>query len=112
MFIISFTHKNKRWPKCCLIRNLPNDLLGNKLSRLIEKKPEVVNEYNLKIPIEYWQYIKFEREIDFDDFLDFTEMLSDTAISPSRSHFYSVYSKDILNIPPPSEVTESRRTPL
>lgn len=66
----------------------------------------------MEIPKEYWHYINFEKEIDFDDFLDFTELLSDTTISPYRSHFYSLYSKDILNIPHPDSVTESRRTPL
>jgi len=79
---------------------------------MIEDQPLVLRFYDDLIKIEEWSYITFEKELEFDNVVDFTELLSDTAISPYRSQFYSVYQADRIKVEPPKGTKSSRRTLL
>ncbi|CAI6359470.1 unnamed protein product [Macrosiphum euphorbiae] len=112
-FILSFLARNNRWPKCVINEKIVNFLSEHKLvkfRKLLLKKPTSINDYELNIPIGCWHYIDFAKELIFDEFSDFTELLSDTAISPYRDNYASVYHKDCLNVEKPKDIKESRRT--
>jgi hypothetical protein len=72
------------------------------MQKLIQNKPIAISEYDLVPSLIDWSYIEFDQEFQFDDFPDFTPFLSDTAISPYLSHWYLVFSKDLLNVLPPT----------
>lgn len=113
MFILNFIQKNQRWPNCHLSKALTDNNMGyNSIKQLLSDKPLVINLYDQRIKIEDWSYIDFDKELEFDNFLDFTELLSDTAISPYKKNFYSVYQRDMTIIEPPKNMKESRRTLL
>lgn len=67
-----------------------------------------MSDYDKDITLSDWHAIKFEKELEYDDFPDFTILLSDTAISPYRSNWYQVYHKDLLRMPK-KKLVESRR---
>jgi hypothetical protein len=79
------------------------------MQKFIQNKPIAISEYDLVLSLIDWSYIEFDQQFQFDDFLDFTSFLSDTAISPYLSHWYLVFSKDLLNVLPPTDMEESRR---
>lgn len=112
MFIINFIKKNQRWPKCNLVKTNCLQQGPYSLNELLLKKHLSLNLYDSKIKVEEWSYIVFEKELEFDDFSDFTKLVLDTAISPYRENFYNVYHKDTVVINKPKELKESRRTLL
>lgn len=67
------------------------------------------SEYDLEIQLEDWSLIEFEQNFQFDDFKDITMLLSDTDISPYLENWYSVYNRELLKIPHPPNMKESRR---
>jgi len=53
------------------------------------------------VPIGAWHYVKFRKELNFDDFTDFTdftELLSDTAISPYRKKLLGCLRQGVYQI--------------
>lgn len=104
-FILEFIRKHRRWPKVKLI----DESKSKDLQTLVKNKPLGFSEYDLDISIQDWANLEFEQEFQFDDFEDFTVLLSDTAISPYRSHWYSIYSKDLTKFAAPPDMEESRR---
>lgn len=105
MIILEFIAQRRRWPKCQILPECPNEAMKN----LVKKKPIAISEYDLVIDLKDWSYIEFDQEFQFDDFPDFTSLLSDTAISPYLEHWYTIFSKDLLNVTLPENVEESRR---
>lgn len=108
MFILEFLKKQKRWPKCTLSDQCTNP----SFQKLVFDRSTTFSEYDLRLPLEEWSYILFEQEFQFDDFPDFTLLLSDKALSPYLENWTAVYCKDILNIQPPQNMEESRRVLL
>lgn len=104
-FILKFIRKHRRWPRVSI--SDPNQSID--LQRLLTSKPLGFSEYDLEISIEDWSNLEFEQEFQFDDYQDFTALLSDTAISPYQQNWYSIYSRDLLNVAHPSNIEESRR---
>lgn len=45
-------------------------------------KPISISEFDTAVTLTDWSYIDFHQEFIFDDFPDYTSLLSDTAISP------------------------------
>lgn len=79
------------------------------MKKLMRSKHTSIYEFDTAITLEDWSYIDFKQEFIFDDFPDYTSLLSDTAISPYLEAWYSVYSKDLLKVPPAPPTEESRR---
>lgn len=103
-FILEFIRKHRRWPKVKVV----DESQSKDLQTLVRNKPLGFSEYDLNISIQDWANLEFEQEFQFDDFEDFTVLLSDTAISPYRSHWYSIYSKDLTKFTAPPDMEESR----
>lgn len=89
-FILEFIRKHRRWPKV----NITDPTKSKDLQLLLRNKPLGFSEYDLNISIADWANLTFEQEFQFDDYEDFTVLLSDTAMSPYLSHWYSIYSRD------------------
>lgn len=111
MFILNFIKKNQRWPLCKISEDYP-EVYKHRISKLVKARPLAITLYDRSILIEEWSYIDFKKELEFDYYNDFTELLSDTAISPYRENLYTSYNRDMLNISYPTNVKESRRTLL
>lgn len=105
MIVLEFIAQRKRWPKCILNPACTNEAM----KRLVMTKPISISEYDLVIDLLDWAEIEFAQEFQFDDFPDFTALLSDTAISPYLKNWYSIFSKDLLNVSIPTDIEESRR---
>lgn len=73
------------------------------------EKPISISEFDTAVTLTDWSFIDFHQEFIFDDFPDYTSLLSDTAISPYLESWYSVYSRDLIRVPPPPPSEESRR---
>lgn len=73
------------------------------------EKPISISEFDTAVTLTDWSYIDFHQEFIFDDFLNYTSLLSDTAISPYLESWYSVYSRDLIRVPHPPPSEESRR---
>lgn len=115
MFILSFISRNGRWPKCSIdasVSNFLTDKMTENFRKMVIKKPSSINDYELNIPIGCWHYIIFDKELIFDEFVDFTELLSDTAISPYRQNYVTVYNQECLRVKKPKGNGESRKTLL
>lgn len=72
----------------------------------------MISEFDTAITLEDWSYIDFLQEFIFDDFPDYTSLLSDTAISLYLEPWYSVYSRYLLRVPPPPHPREESRRVL
>lgn len=105
MIIIEFIAQRRRWPKC----KLNEDCKSPSMKKLVQTKPVAISEYDLVLELKEWSYIEFDQEFQFDDFPDFTALLSDTAISPYLENWYSIFSRDLLNVYIPENIEESRR---
>ncbi|UHR49718.1 MAG: RNA-dependent RNA polymerase [Hangzhou lispivirus 1] len=105
MIILEFIAQRRRWPKC----TLNEDCESIAMRRLVNTKPIAISEYDLVIDLKDWSYIEFGHEFQFDDFPDFTSLLADTAISPYLQNWYTIFSRDLLNVTIPETIEESRR---
>ncbi|UHK03262.1 MAG: RNA-dependent RNA polymerase [Hangzhou scotinophara lurida lispivirus 1] len=119
-FIINYIKVNKNWPK---VRDEEThdrllDTLGNKedkdsldsFSDFIKQRLLNINEYEVSYPLSYWSCIKFAKTFDYNDFEDFTVLLSDTAISPTRDCWGSLYNPKRLKVKMKRNWDYSRRT--
>lgn len=104
-FIREFIRKHRRWPKV----RIADPTKSKDLQILLRTKPLGFSEYDLNISIQDWAILIFDQEFQFDDFEDFTVLLSDTAISPYLSHWYSIYSRDLTKYAAASDMDECRR---
>lgn len=108
MIILEFINQKNRWPKCKLKEECEN----RNMEFLILNTPQAISEYDLALSLKDWSMIDFEQEFNFDDFPDFTALLSDSAISPYLSHWYTVFNREILKVEMPTDMEESRRVLL
>lgn len=99
-FILEFIRKHRRRPKV----SITDSSKSRDLQLLLKAKPLGFSEFDLNISIQDWANLTLEQEFQFDDYEDFTVLLSDTAISPYFSHCYSIYSKDLTKYAAPSDM--------
>lgn len=105
MFILEFIAKKKRWPNCILRPGCTREAMH----KLMNEKAIPISEFDTAITLEKWSYIDFLQQFQFDDFPDYTTLLSDTSISPYLESWYSVFSRDLIKvIPYPSLRRNSR----
>lgn len=105
MVTIEFIKKHRRWPKC----SLPPELHHTDLYKLVQNKPNTLSDHDLSLPLQDWSALIFGQEFQFDDYPDFTALLSDKALSPYQQNWFSTFNKDILKYRHPDDMTESRR---
>ncbi|QPL15300.1 RNA-dependent RNA polymerase [Hemipteran arli-related virus OKIAV95] len=108
MFVIQFIKQHRRWPKCTVDESSENE----NLIKLVSNQPLVISEYEASLSLLDWHDVIFQQEISFDDFPDFTILLSDKSLSPFRENWFSIYNQDVLNVTKPRNVKESRRVLL
>lgn len=96
-FILGFIRKHRRWPKV----KIRDESKSHDLQTLLVDKPLGFSEYDLNITLSDWDNLIFDQEFQFDDFLDFTSLLSDTAISPYLVNWTTVFNKDLLKYTTP-----------
>ncbi|UHK03163.1 MAG: RNA-dependent RNA polymerase [Hangzhou cletus punctiger lispivirus 1] len=77
---------------------------------IISRKPLNLNEYRHSIPLYLWAQISFLKVFEYNDYEDFTNLLSDTAISPPRSKWTMIYNRFLLRCSHTPDYDYSRRT--
>ena len=103
-YCLSYIRRYGRWP----VVATPGE--NEVLKRWIETNTTNLNLIQDRGPsLDDWCEIKLGKQVDFDYFDDSSLLLSDTALSPGRSEFDSVYPAEFLGYSPP-ESTTSRRT--
>ncbi|QNM37835.1 RNA dependent RNA polymerase [Frankliniella occidentalis associated mononegavirales virus 1] len=90
-FVRQWIKVHGAWPKCHLDTSRQ---VSKNFQNLVARRLMMWPEYEQRIPLSDWAAITFEDLFTFDDFIDFTELLNDKAISPDRHHFFEVYSRD------------------
>lgn len=110
-FILNFIQQHNRWPHCSF--HPPDDSKScfPKLRRVVEKRLLSFSEYDIERDLKGWSYIIFEKELLFDDFPDFTILLSDKSLSPIRDDVINVYHPDLIKYKH-KDSKESRRVLL
>lgn len=104
-FIIEYIKKNRYWPNIDIELTYKQlierkdktykDLITSFMDFLI-KKPLNFNEFKTFYPLIIWSYVRFKKTLEYNDYEDFTILLSDTAISPSRDHWTQLYRQNSL----------------
>lgn len=101
-FIINYIRENKIWPPINLkeTKNAlrENNLYNSDFVEFIKNKRKIFVDYARTFPMKYWSCIKFEKIFEYNDYEDFTELLSDTAISSELYEYLSVYAPEISGI--------------
>ncbi|UHK03312.1 MAG: RNA-dependent RNA polymerase [Hangzhou eysarcoris guttigerus lispivirus 1] len=91
----------------------PNDVEKISLEdfkELVIERPNNINEYDKFYPVHFWALIQFSKNFEYNDYEDFTNLLSDTAISPDRNHWTALYKGCLLRKKHPFHSGYSRRT--
>lgn len=116
-FIIEYIKKNKHWPLLDLekttnniIKNHPHDDFSIDFMKLLKHQFLNYSDYSGKYPLKYWAEILFKKNFEFNDYEDFTPLLSDTAISPTRDNWTQIYNYSWLKYSLPKDFSYSRRT--
>lgn len=104
MFDREFIKINRRWPNC----EVRDNTCSESMKKLTISIPLAFSEYS-DVSLEDWSDLKFSPEFQFDEFNDFTELLSNTAISPYRENWYHVFNQELINIKKEAHLSESRR---
>nr|UQS95405.1 MAG: RNA-directed RNA polymerase [Vaokses virus] len=104
-FCISFISEHSRWPNCD-VRNVdPNSTL----IKLIERNERRVNMYLSDISLKDWSDLIILKELEFDYHIDYTGLLSDTAVAPLRSERKFCYNRKMSGLEGNENFTTSRR---
>lgn len=115
-FIMEYIRQNKHWPAISLEKTKINLLKTHNegeilnFMEMLSKKILNINEYELSFSLPSWAGIYFLKTFDYNDYEDFTPLLSDTAISPTRSHWTNIYNYKRLKASHNRDPNYSRRT--
>ncbi|QPL15365.1 RNA-dependent RNA polymerase, partial [Hymenopteran arli-related virus OKIAV100] len=103
-FCASFIALEGRWPH---ITNV-TELSSQKLRTMACGHTRHMNLFMGDIPLVAWAEIRFGKELPFDYYPDFTELVEDKSIAPYRSDLRSIYNHECLGYHPP-RLSYSRR---
>jgi len=95
-YVVSFLQKHGRWP---LILN-EEKITNKKLRNMVKTHARHLNLYQSSITLLDWFNLDFGKEMEFDYHPDYTELMDDKAISPSRSEFRSLFNPSVLGYKP------------
>ncbi|AJG39111.1 RNA-dependent RNA polymerase [Lishi Spider Virus 2] len=119
-FIMNYIKHNKSWPKINLEKT-HKILKSSVITGIEDEEKEAfllflnqkllnINEYETSFPLHLWSSICFNKTFDYNDYEDFTPLLSDTAISPQRSKWGTLYNQKRLKVRVHKDTDYSRRT--
>lgn len=106
-FVISFIKRHGHWPD--VITNFIPE--NSKLKKYAESRNTDISEYGDSIPIEDWCYLHFRKNLDFDHYDDWSQLIEDKAIAPYLSDWKTMYDPSLLGFYPP-KASSSRRVIL
>lgn len=116
-FIIEYIKKNKHWPlldlektEQIIEKEFKGDSYKDDFVQLIRNQFLNYSDYMGKYPLKIWAQVFFKKNFEFNDYEDFTPLLSDTAISPTRDNWTQIYNYSWLKYSLPKDFTYSRRT--
>lgn len=119
-FILNYLRREKCWPKIDIIETRKElEKLNSKTIEggvielfldFLNKKLININEYETSFNLHVWSCITFSKTFEYNDFEDFTILLSDTAISPMRQHWGTIYNYRRTRYRLPRDKNYSRRT--
>lgn len=109
-FVLKFIGKHGRWPSCNIALPIKKSVIQKFWKKGITNIDEFARGYNW----EDWGYFSFNKESNFDPYIDFSVLLDDKSISPPRSKFDSVFHPSLLKYRQPDKLSphESRRVLL
>ncbi|URA30374.1 RNA-dependent RNA polymerase [Erthesina fullo arlivirus 1] len=119
-FILNYLKKEKCWPNINMddtlkvVMSLPANTASpdtkDRFIHFLKQKLTNINEYEYSFHLHLWSSIVFSKTFEYNDFEDFTILLSDTAISPKRQHWGSIYNHRRVRYKMPRDWSYSRRT--
>lgn len=116
-FLVNYIKLNKSWPnidisntELSLNKLGPKDLEKERFMKFLREKAMNINEYEFSFPLNIWSTLVYAKCFDYNDYEDFTPLLSDTAISPERDDWLSIYNPMRLKVVPHRKQNYSRRT--
>lgn len=99
-FIKNYIKENRMWPSIDIERtriNLEsNGLKSKRFCDYLQKSSLTFTYYDKETDFFKWACIKFNKLFEYNDFPDFTELISDTSISSPQDCFLSTYSRECM----------------
>ncbi|QWY81613.1 MAG: RNA-dependent RNA polymerase [Arlivirus sp. XZN142933] len=100
-FIINYVKKNKMWPDIDIDKTEENiinmSLDPDDFITYLKQNSLVFTHFDEHKDYRLWSCVHFNRLFIYNDFEDFTELLSDTSISAELESFMTAYDKNLID---------------
>ncbi|QMP82292.1 RNA-dependent RNA polymerase [Strepsipteran arli-related virus OKIAV104] len=96
-FCVSFVRKHGRWPRIVNIPKIKKGGVLTPLHKTIMQNTTTINFYSQRFPLEDWASLVFCKELEFNYYPDYTELLEDKSLSVPRSNLPAIYNQDLVH---------------